>query len=89
MGEFYDKGRQDVATFLVSEGEKVTVKEMERFGVRPFGVAVVRVNEAAAQPEVRNRTKSIVVTKVEATVTPNPYRISLRNLSQKACSRWN
>jgi hypothetical protein len=45
MGEFYDKGRQDVATFLVSEGEKVTVKEMERFGVRPFGVAVVRVNE--------------------------------------------
>jgi hypothetical protein len=85
MGGFYDKGRQDVATFLVSEGEKVTVKEMKRFGIRPFDVAVVRVNEAAAaQPEVRNRTKSIVVTKVEATVTPNPYRISLRNLSPKS-----
>jgi hypothetical protein len=84
-GEFYDKGQQDVATFLVREGEKVTVKEMEQFGVRPFDVAVVRVNAAAAaQPEVRNRTESIVVTKVEATVTPTPYRISLRNLSHKS-----
>ena len=84
-GEFYDKGRQDVATYLVSEGEKVTVKEMEQFGVRPFDVAVVRVNDAGAfQPEVRNRTESIVVTKVEATVIPTPYRISLRNLSPKS-----
>ena len=84
-GEFYDKGRQDVATYLVSEGEKVTVKEMEQFGVRPFDVAVVRVNDAAAfQPEVRNRTESIVVTKVEATVIPTPYRISLRNLAPKS-----
>jgi hypothetical protein len=83
-GEFYDMGQQDVATYLVGEGEKVTVKEMEQFGVRPFDVAVVRVNDAAAsQPEVRNRTDSIVVTKVEATITPTPYRISLRNLSNK------
>jgi len=84
-GEFYDKGQQDLATYLVREGEKVTVKEMEQFGVRPFDVAVVRVNDAAAfQPEVRNRTESIVVTKVEATVIPTPYRISLRNLSPKS-----
>jgi hypothetical protein len=84
-GEFYDKGQQDVATYLVREGEKVNVKEMEQFGVRPFDVAVVRVNQAtAAQPEVRNRTESIVVTKVEATVTPTPYRISLKNLSHKS-----
>jgi len=84
-GEFYDKGQQDLATYLVREGEKVTVKEMEQFGVRPFDVAVVRVNDAAAsQPEVRNRTESIVVTKVEATLVPTPYRISLRNLSHKS-----
>jgi hypothetical protein len=84
-GEFYDKGQQDVATYLVREGEKVTVKKMEQFGVRPFEVAVVRVNAAAAaQPEVRNRTESIVVTKVEATLIPTPYRISLRNLSHKS-----
>ncbi|HEV8133018.1 MAG TPA: hypothetical protein VGP85_00005, partial [Pyrinomonadaceae bacterium] len=62
-GEFYDKGQQDVATYLIREAEKVTVKEMEQFGVRPFDVAVVRVNDAAAfQPEVKNRTESIVVT---------------------------
>ena len=84
-GEFYDKGQQDVATYLVREDEKVTVKEMEQFGVRPFDVAVIRVNQAAAsQPEVRNRTESIVVTKVEATVVPTPYRISIRNLSHKS-----
>lgn len=84
-GEFYDKGRQDVSTHLVREGEKATVREMEQFGVRPFEVAVVRVNQAAAsQPEVRNRTESIVVTNVEVTVVPTPYRISLRNLSSKS-----
>lgn len=84
-GEFYDKGQQDVASYLVREGEKVTVTEMEQFGVRPFDVVVVRVNDAAAvQPEVRNRTESIVVTRVEATITPTPYRLSLRNLSNKS-----
>src|SRR4029434_865212 len=33
-GEFGDKGRQDVATFLVHENEKVTVTEMGRFGIK-------------------------------------------------------
>jgi hypothetical protein len=84
-GEFADQGEEDVATYLVRENERVTVKEMERFGIRPFDLAVVRVNQAAAaQPEVRNRTESILVTNVEATVVPVPYRISLRNLSNKS-----
>src|SRR5262245_53710048 len=47
-GEFYDKGQQDVATYLVREGEKVTVKEMERFGVRSFDLGLVRLNQATA-----------------------------------------
>jgi hypothetical protein len=83
-GEFYDKGEQDVLTCLVRVGERVTVKEMEQFGVRPFQVAVVRVNQAAAiQPAVMNKTESIEVVNVEATTVPSPYRILLRNLSHK------
>jgi hypothetical protein len=83
-GEFYDKGEQEVATYSVRENEKATVKEMEQFGVEPFDVSVVRVNQAAAnQPEIRNKTKSIEVMRVEATTVPSPYRLSLRNLSDK------
>jgi hypothetical protein len=83
-GEFYDKGEQGVATYLVREDEKVPVKEMGQFGIRPFDVSVVRVNQSpASQPSVRNRTESIAVTNVEATTVPAPYRIFLRNLSHK------
>jgi hypothetical protein len=83
-GEFGDKGRQDVATFLVRENEKVTVTEMGLFGIKAFDVSVVRVNESAAvQPRLRNRTESIAVTNVEVTTVPSPYRIFLRNLSHK------
>jgi len=83
-GEFYDKGGQDVATFLVRENEKVTVTEMGLFGIKPFDVSVVRVIESAAsQPSIRNRTESIAVTNVEVTSVPSPYRIFLRNLSSK------
>jgi hypothetical protein len=83
-GEYYDKGEQDVATYLVRENEKATVKEMGQFGIKSFDVAVVRVNQSAAfQPAIRNRTESIAVTSVEATTIPSPYRIFLRNLSNK------
>jgi hypothetical protein len=83
-GEFYDKGEQDVATFLVRENEKVTVKEMQQFGVKAFDISIVRVNRAAAiQPEVKNRTESIAVMNVEATILPAPYRLSMKNLSNK------
>lgn len=83
-GEFYDKGEQDVATYLVRENEKVTVKEMGQFGIKSFDIAVVRVNQSGAiQPRIRNRTESLAVTNVEATTIPSPYRIFLRNLSYK------
>jgi hypothetical protein len=83
-GEFYDKGEQDVATFLVRENEKASVKEMGQFGIRPFDVSIVRVNQSAAvPPKVRNRTQSIEVINVEAVTVPSPYRILLRNLSDK------
>jgi len=83
-GEFYDKGEQDVATFFVRENEKMTVKEMEQFGIKPFDISIVKVDQSAAiLPKVRNRTQSIEVTNVEAITVPSPYRILLRNLSYK------
>ena len=47
-GDFYDKGEQDVATYLVRESEKVTVKEMGQFGTKSFDIAVVRINQSGA-----------------------------------------
>jgi hypothetical protein len=84
-GEFYDKGEQDVATFLVRENEKMTVKEMGQFGIKSFDISIVKVDQSAAiLPKIRNRTQSIEVTNVEAITVPSPYRILLRNLSYKS-----
>jgi hypothetical protein len=83
-GEFYDKGDQEVATYSAHENERVTIKEIEQLGVEPFDVSIVKViQNDANRPAIRNNTKSIEVTNFEATSVPAPYRISLRNLSNK------
>lgn len=83
-GEFYDKGDQEVATYSAHENERVTIKEIEQFGVESFDVSIVKViQNDANQPAIRNKTKSIEVMNLEATSVPTPYRISLRSLSDK------
>jgi hypothetical protein len=83
-GEFYDKGDQEVATYSAHENERVTIKEIERLGVEPFDVSIVKVIQKEANlPAIRNKTKSIEVMNLEASSVPTPYRISLRSLSDK------
>jgi hypothetical protein len=83
-GEFYDKGEQEVATYSAREDERVTVKELEPLGVTPFDLAVVRAHQIVADPpEVRNKTKSIEVINIERVTVPNPYKLTLRNASEK------
>lgn len=83
-GEFYDRGEQEVAAYVVRENEKVRVREVGRFGLDPFDVSIVRVVQAAAaQPAVRNKTESVEVLSVEAGLVPSPYRLALSNRSHK------
>lgn len=85
FGEFYDSELEQIAAYHIREGEKAGVKEVARYGLKPFDVSVVRVERVpAVQPEVVNRTNSIVVLSVKTAPLPMPYRVVLKNTSGKA-----
>jgi hypothetical protein len=84
FGEFYDKGEKRIATYQIREGEKAKVKELAQYGIEPIDVSVVKVvRTPAIQPKVINRTNSIVVVNVKTGDLPLPYRIVLKNISDK------
>ncbi|HLL16822.1 MAG TPA: hypothetical protein VK388_17315 [Pyrinomonadaceae bacterium] len=84
LGEYYDGGAQQVATYALQTNERAEVSEVMQYGVQTFRVAVVRVSAAAARaPRVMNRTQSIVVEKLEARPLPEPYQLALKNRSGK------
>lgn len=84
MGEFYDNGVQPVGSYALSTNERASVGEITRYGVPPLSVAVVKVlGGAARKPRVFNRTQSISVEKIETRALPEPYRVSLKNISSK------
>jgi hypothetical protein len=75
-----------VATYYASAGETVVATDLERFGVRPFRMTVLRVADTlSAPPAVVNNTQSVeaVVTQFDASPLPRAT-VTLRNLSQKA-----
>jgi hypothetical protein len=75
----------EVATYHASAGETVVANDLERFGVAPFRMKVLRVhNTLLAAPTITNRTQSIeaVVSNFDATPLPH-VTVTLRNLSSK------
>jgi hypothetical protein len=82
--KFFDK-EEPVATYLVRENEKVTASELARFGVEPFEITLVKVQQSvSAVPSVTSGAESIVVEGVEANASTFPsYTLSLRNASTK------
>ncbi|HZG51426.1 MAG TPA: hypothetical protein VEZ40_04755 [Pyrinomonadaceae bacterium] len=84
MGEFFDSGARQVGSYALQTNERALVSDMARYGVKPLSVAVVKVLGGAARaPRVINRTRSISVEKLEAPALPEPYRLSLKNSSDK------
>lgn len=84
FGEFYDQGEKQIATYQIREGEKARVKELAQYGIEPLDVSVVRVKrEPVIQPTVVNRTSSIAVLYVKTGPLPLPYKIQLKNMSDK------
>lgn len=75
----------EVATYRASAGETVVASDLERFGVAPFVLKVLGVNDTLlAAPTIVNKTQSIeaVVSKFEALPLPR-VTVTVRNLSSK------
>lgn len=79
-----------VADYLIGENEKVQVKELSKFGVEPFEIAVVRVTPTvAALPSIVNKTTSLEVASIEPNYSTLPsYKVKLLNNSSKAVSAF-
>jgi hypothetical protein len=76
----------EVATYNAAAGETVVASDLERFGVEPFVMKVLSVNDTlSAVPTIVNKTQSIeaVVSKFEALPLPR-VTVTLRNLSSKS-----
>jgi hypothetical protein len=75
----------EVATYHATAGETVVASDLERFGVGPFRMTVLRVSDTlSAAPTIVNRTQSIeaVVSKFDPSPLPRAT-VTLRNLSSK------
>lgn len=75
----------EVATYRAAAGETVVASDLERFGVAPFVLKVLSVNDTSlAAPTIVNKTQSIeaVVSKFEALPLPR-VTVTVRNLSSK------
>jgi hypothetical protein len=77
-----------VATVLVSPGSRVVVHELTRFGVQPLTLSMADVAPMASfLPTVMSVSADIEVADVAFHDAPYPgYRITLRNLGDKAVS---
>lgn len=78
---FHDKAVR-VASFVARAGEEVTVRELERYGVEPFRVVVLRREPASeVPPAVVNKTRSIEATSAIDRAHKWPAKLVARNLS--------
>jgi hypothetical protein len=88
LGKKLFEKQDTVGSYLLQENERLTVYEMNAFGLEPFEIAVVRVEpESAAAPTVTSNVRSVNVADVQAIGGTLPtFRITLRNSSKKNVS---
>jgi hypothetical protein len=83
-GEFYDAGSRQIGAFTLRTNERADISEAAQLGFGSFRVAVVRVvGEGALQPAIRFKTQSLSLDKLEANTLPQPYRVYVKNNSDK------
>lgn len=84
-GEKFHEKEELVAEYSINENEKVTIKELNEFGVVPFELAVVReVPTIAVLPDVVNTSPSLKVA-VEPNYSTLPtFKLLVTNTSNKA-----
>jgi hypothetical protein len=74
-----------VGEYTITEGSRLVIKELAKFGVVPFEVSLVRAPATVAElPDVVNKTKALRV-EVEPVVSNLPsFKVRLFNISNKA-----
>jgi hypothetical protein len=90
-GPKYGEKEEALGSYLVQEGETVTVRALARYGRAPMQLKIVkaapRETESALspQPVLENPLKSVVVVGFESDAQSAPFqRLLLRNLSAKS-----
>jgi hypothetical protein len=75
----------EVAIYHATVGETIVASDLERFGVGPFRMKVLRVSETlSAAPTIVNKTQSIEAVVSQFDPSPLPRAtVTLRNLSSK------
>ena len=86
--KFHEK--EFVADYLIRENERIVVKELSKFGIVPFEIAVVRVlPSVSVLPSVVNQTTSLQVASIEPNYSTLPsYKIKLLNNSSKSVNAF-
>jgi hypothetical protein len=84
LGELLEK-EQSVTSYLLHEGENITVRELAQLGVVPFEIKLVRLAPSVGNaPEFVSKAPSIeVVTMLPNNSTLLSYKVVVRNVSRK------
>jgi hypothetical protein len=77
-----------VKSYILHEGEKVTVSELTQVGVEPFEIKLVRLSSLVGEaPKFVSKARSIELVVMEPNLTTLPsYKVVIRNLSTKNVS---
>ena len=77
-----------VKSYILHEGEKVTVSELAQVGVEPFEIKLVRLSSLVGEaPKFASKARSIELVVMEPNLTTLPsYKVVIRNLSTKNVS---
>jgi hypothetical protein len=84
LGKLHEEQRK-VTSYILHEGDKVTVQELSQFGVEPFKIAAVRISPlVAGAPKLISKAPSIEIVSVrQGTSTLPAYTVVVRNVSNK------
>ena len=87
LGEIHEQEKA-VKSYILHEGEKVTVSELTQVGVEPFEIKLVRLSPLVGEaPQFVSKARSIelVVMQPNFSILPS-YKVVIRNLSAKNVS---
>ncbi|HYN23951.1 MAG TPA: hypothetical protein VES69_02785 [Pyrinomonadaceae bacterium] len=82
--KFHDQETM-VGKYQLRENDRISVQELELFGVKPFRISLKRITPPVLnQPVVKSLAKSVEIVGIEPQTSTLPrYKLTLRNLSDK------
>jgi hypothetical protein len=84
-GKRFGETKDQIASFVLAEGESAKVSELARFGIEPCLIRMIRVEPSIANvPLIVNPVASLVAVVVPIVSTLPTFRLRLTNNSEKA-----